>query len=239
MVETVQIDDGHFQEDGDCTLPGLNSAGSPVRMAFSRPAGAMTGKLLPSGNAKDIILVQTTLDSAPVPVEVSLVDAANPFVLVDATTLPSFYDDEGPSSPASLGFIEHLRRQAAVVMGLAPSVEAAALTRGTPKIAVLRQPKDSVSAPDISVLAYSMGKVHGSLQLTGAVCLATAACVPGTVAHEIRGRTRARALKRVYSCLDADFQRVTLRHSGGDMDVDVRLAADGNAEEVTVFRTAR
>ena len=57
MVETVQVDDeGHFLEDGDCVLPGLSSTGSRVQMTFSKPSGAMTGKLLPSGHTTDIIL---------------------------------------------------------------------------------------------------------------------------------------------------------------------------------------
>lgn len=248
MVETVQVDDeGHFLEDGDCVLPGLSSTGSRVQMTFSKPSGAMTGKLLPSGNTTDIILSQTAINAPPTPVEVSLVDAANPFCWVDGTTLPDSFHEQGPAAPESFSIIENIRREAAVLMGLAKDVEEAALTRGTPKIAVLSKPKDiaeGAPSPDIQVVAYSMGKVHGSLQLTGAVCLATAACTEGTVAHRIRNEVRSSAKKtgqisRVDSASALGLNRVNLRHPGGDMDVDVLLNTEGEADDVTVFRTAR
>ena len=248
MVETVQVDDeGHFLEDGDCVLPGLASTGSRVQMTFSRPSGAMTGKLLPSGRPTDIILSQTTMDTPPVPVEVSLVDAANPFCFVDATTLPDVFHEQGPGALESFILIENIRREAAVLMGLTKTVEEAALTRGTPKIAILSQPKDPANgsaSPDVQVIAYSMGKIHGSLQLTGAVCLATAACTEGTVAHQIRNKVRSEARKgsqisRVDSASALGLNRVNIRHPGGDMDVDVLLDGENQAAEVTVFRTAR
>jgi len=249
LVETLEVDDsGHFLEAGDCTIPGLSSKGSRVSMAFEKPAGAMTGKLLPSGNASDILLVQTTLTSAPLPVRVSAVDAANPFLLVDSSTLLPSYHEDGPHSQRSLALIERIRRQGAILMGLAKTEDEAALTRGTPKIAVLSPalPAHGTSEGRIQVTAFSMGKVHGSLQLTGAVCLGAAACTPGTVAHSIRhGLDRTSdvsVLKRTDSGQGEAFgstQCVPLRHPGGDMDVDVRLSLDGSVHDVTVFRTAR
>lgn len=242
MIETVQVDDdGHFQEGGEYMLPGLQSKGSPVKMAFSRPSGSMTGRLLPSGNAKDVILMQTAMNLPPEPVVVSLVDAANPFVFVDAASLPAFYDEEGPGSPPSLALVESIRRQAAVMMGLASTVEEAALTRGTPKIAVLSQPAKSESSLhlDIHCLSYSMGRVHGSLQLTGAVCLASAACVEGTVAWDIRSRSRTEAGTYCQPLHRAGLERVNILHSGGRMEVDLQLDGLNIPEEVTVFRTAR
>jgi 2-methylaconitate cis-trans-isomerase PrpF len=248
MVETVQVDeDGHFLEDGDCVLPGLSSTGSRVQMTFSRPSGAMTGKLLPSGHATNVILAQTAINAPPTPVEVSLVDAANPFCFVDATTLPAAFHEQGPGALGSFILIENIRREAAVLMGLAKTNEEAALTRGTPKIAVLSQPKDlgnGAPSPDVQVIAYSMGKIHGSLQLTGAVCLAMAACTEGTVAHQIRNKVRSEARKggrisRVDSASALGLNRINIRHPGGDMDADVLLGGDNQAEEVTVFRTAR
>jgi len=248
MVETVQVDDeGHFVEDGDCALPGLSSTGSRVQMTFAKPSGAMTGKLLPSGRPLDVILVQTALDAPPVPVRVSLVDAANPFCWVDESTLPDFFREQGPNAEISIAFMEDVRREAAILMGLASSVEEAALTRGTPKIAVLSEPKartDVSTSPDIQVVAYSMGKQHGSLQLTGAVCLGTAACTEGTIAHTIRNKARAGAVtyktvQRKDSSTSLRLDSIKLVHPGGDMEVDVLLDSEQQAEEVTVFRTAR
>ncbi|THY29744.1 hypothetical protein D6D01_03454 [Aureobasidium pullulans] len=245
MIETVQLDDeGHFLEDGDCKLPGSYSVGSRVQMGFSKPAGAMTGKLLPSGSAMNTILMQTSFNSEPIPIQVSLVDAANPFCLVDRSTLPETYRKEGSGAAVTIDFIENIRREAAVLMGLATSTADAALTRGTPKIAILSKPdaKDDASSVDIQCVAYSMGKVHGSLQLTGAVCLGTAACTKGTVAYELRAAS-SNSRSRQDSPMDPDekpdVETVRLRHPGGDMEVNVRLDADKQVEEVAVFRTAR
>ncbi|KAM0719974.1 hypothetical protein Q7P37_004109 [Cladosporium fusiforme] len=240
VKETVQVDDeGHFLEDGDCSLPGLSSTGSRVQMTFTKPSGAMTGKLLPSGQPMDTILIQTSLDSPPIPVQVSLVDAANPFTFVDGASLPDSYHEQGPQAAESIDFMELVRREAAVLMGLAKSAEEAARVRGTPKIAVLTQPTQP--GAEIQVTAYSMGKVHGSLQLTGAVCLATAACTEGTVAHSMRSKASNERRDSGTPSLKSELhrERVAIRHPGGDMDVDVSLDTYNHAEAVTVFRTAR
>lgn len=243
VVETVQVDsEGHFLEDGDCVLPGLRSTGSQVQMTFSKPAGSMTGKLLPTGRPLDTIIIESPLGLEPNAVRVSMVDAANPFVFVDATSLPTVFATKGPAAIDSIDFIEIVRRKAAVMMGLADSVEKAALTRGIPKIAILKEPEvqDAMNSPDVQCISYSMGKVHGSLQLTGAVCLGTASCIEGTVAYALRSRSRAgKPLQRKDSGLEVGVQRVQLRHPGGDMDADVQMSGDGEIEGVAVFRTAR
>lgn len=81
-------------------------------------------------------------------------------------------------------------------MGLAPDTEAAGRTRGVPKIAVLAPPCINAHAgsptadgaerqADIDVTSFSMGKVHPSLQLTGAVCLAAATGIARTIASDL------------------------------------------------------
>lgn len=253
LTETVAVDEnGHFLEDGDCSLPGLFSRGSRVRMAFASPGGAMTGKLLPTGRATETLLLPAHDSSLPpLAIQASLVDAANPFCLVDATTLPESFHSAGPRAASSLQLIESIRRVAAVMMGLAPTEAAAALTKGTPKIAVLFSPTFSLKTndgarPDFECIAYSMGTVHGSLQLTGAVCLGSAACIRGTVPYELRERYKRHDSPLSTPELDAGGRKETvkLRHPGGDMDVEVRLGTGGVqdqdvVEEVTVFRTAR
>ena len=101
-------DEGQFLEDGDCVLPGISSTGTRVQMTFSKPSCAMTRKLLPSGHSTDIILAQTTIDTPPTPVGVSLVDAANPFCIVDATALPDASHEQGPGAPAYFILVENV-----------------------------------------------------------------------------------------------------------------------------------
>lgn len=177
MEVTLHLDaEGHVHESGPYMMPGLSSTGSPIQVSFLEPAGSMTRTMLPTGRPQDWIHVST--GSATFSVSATLIDVANPFVLVDATTLPEFYHVLGPQAPTSLQLVEEIRKAGAVLMGLANDTKHAALTRGTPKIAVVSQPEASA---DVQVTAFSAGRMHPSVQLTGAVCLAAAVTTPGTV----------------------------------------------------------
>ncbi|KAM3416000.1 hypothetical protein BST61_g9488 [Cercospora zeina] len=252
IVETLDLDeDGHFLEDGDYRLAGTKSSGSPIGVSFVEPAGAMTGNLLPSGKPVDTLQVPGTITRPSCEVQASLVDAANPFVLVDAATVPDYVSSTDVSSDYYLDFLEAVRCQGAVRMGLAPDVETAGKTRGTPKVALLSMPNVETATldkmPDVQVTALSMGKVHGSLQLTGAVCLGTAICTEGTVANQIATKVEqwrvahsGPGLPRHDSFTTSPQQSrtVLIKHPGGVISADVQQ----NATEVCsvqLLRTAR
>ncbi|KAK8025315.1 PrpF protein-domain-containing protein [Apiospora arundinis] len=208
IVETVEVDeDGFVAEDGSYRIPGVKGPGSEIKVAFLDPAGSMTGKLFPTGKRSESIQVEGSKQVnghmlAPFDVRVTLIDAANPFVVVDSETLPAVVRAQPRDSPLSLEVAESIRRLGAVRMGLAETVEAAALVRGTPKLAYVSRPASlsranilenalrfddaaAVPPPDIQILAYSMGRPHPSLQLTGGVCLASAVTMEGTVANRL------------------------------------------------------
>jgi 2-methylaconitate cis-trans-isomerase PrpF len=110
-------------------------------------------------------------------------------------------------------------------------------------MAVLSKPAAGSPSVDIKCVAYSMGTwVHGSLQLTGAVCLGSAACTKGTVvAYELCSHSSG-PRPRQDSPVDmgkTSVETVRLGDAGGDMDVDVRISAEEHVEEVMVFRTTR
>lgn len=194
IVETVRIDEGgNVEEDGDCLIPGVKGPGSEIKVAFVDPVGSMTGKLFPSGQRLEQMVVDEIPALGDFVVDVTLVDSANPFVLVDAQSLPAAVRSQPPDSALSHKVAESIRRQGAVRMGLADSIDAAGNIKGTPKLAFLSPPPDNDLAKcrpvaDIQVQAYSMGKPHPSLQLTGGVTLACAVITEGTVGHRIVGR---------------------------------------------------
>ncbi|KAG9254453.1 PrpF protein-domain-containing protein [Emericellopsis atlantica] len=254
VVETVALDEhGEYQEDGTYTIPGVSTSGSEVRCNFVDPAGSMTGHLFPSGERRQILRVQSPDVEEALDVRVSLVDAANPFVLIDApyigTTLRQL-----PSLEAQHVLVEAIRREGAVAMGLASSVEVASKTRGTPKVALVYPPvfssdSSAKKTSDIRVQAYSMGLPHPSLQLTGAVCLASALCSPGTIVADLAGQA-------VLSDGDCDAlpspertpsppvpgaheRSVTIAHSKGTIQVGVQLDEAGGVRGCAVSRTAR
>ena len=237
IVSRFTVTDGMAAVEGDFELQGVGGRGAPIRLSFLEPAGAATGRLLPTGNVRDEL---------PVPglgtVPVSLVDAANPVVFVAASSLGMRgveLPDEIDATSGLLERLEALRIAAAVRMGIAASTEEAATRiRNLPQVALLTPPTDAptlsgrvLKADDIHILArmISAGQPHKASPLTGAMCLAIAMRLPGTIAAE---------LARLPADPDADL---IIGHPSGTLPVAarVRTTPEPHAEEAVVYRTAR
>ncbi|OAA71851.1 PrpF protein [Akanthomyces lecanii RCEF 1005] len=249
IVETIELDeDGRVVEDGECHIPGVAAPGAPIKVAFVEPAGSMTGEMFPTGRLSEEIEVSAVEGLESFKAEVTIVDCANPFVLIDVSSLPGVV---AQNAEVQAQVVEAIRCESAVRMGLAHTVEEASNTRGTPKAAILMSSHTSKS--DLKVRAYSMGKPHPSLQLTGGVCLAAAACIEHTVPYRL-WMASARGLATVpftpSPVTDSGFMLATsekedtvrLEHSRGVMTMDVRKSLTKNGvsiEQVSGVRTAR
>ena len=187
------VEDGRAAVEGETTIPGVSGTGAPVDLEFLDPGGAGTGTLLPTGNVLDLLEVE---GAGGVPV--SLVDAANPFVFVDAsdvgitgTEMPATLDDR----PEVMERLERVRATAAVAMGIAQSPpEATSRFPSAPKIGIVAPPRpattlrgDSVEAAagDLTARMVSMNNVHRALPLTGVLGFAVAAAIEGTVVARV------------------------------------------------------
>ena len=251
-------EEGHFCEDGDYRIGGVKGTASQIKVTFVDPAGSMTNQLFPSGQRQEDVLVSSNIGEFTI--AASMVDAANPFVFVNEATMPVAWKALDRQNSTSLEVVEAIRCTAAVRMGLAADEESAHLVKGTPKIALVSPPKsnnlfldDGKPASDIRVNSYSMGKPHPSFQLTGAVCLSAAACIPGTVAFNIRRQAKfytppgtppyeiASDGLEVGSTLL--IHKVTIEHSSGEIEAEVNLTQDlvgaFTVDGVAVSRTAR
>ncbi len=76
IVAHVATKDGRFDPIGDLEIPGVPGSGSRIQLDYLDPGGAVTGRVLPTGHAVDVVTVGGT------GYEISLVDAANPLVYV-------------------------------------------------------------------------------------------------------------------------------------------------------------
>ncbi len=199
----VPVESGQAAVRGDFALDGVPGTGARIALDFLDPGGAVTGQLLPTGRVQDLLEVPE-LGA----VSASLVDATNPMVFVrakdlglDGTERPEDLDGR-PGLPARL---EAIRAAAAVRMGLARTPEEASRTStAVPKIAIVAPPAAyrtlagatvESHAVDLVARIVSMGKVHRAFALTGAMCLAVAARIPGTLASRGR-RPRRRGRRR-------------------------------------------
>lgn len=183
---TFAVEDGRAIEQGDFEIPGVSQRGARVRLDFLDPGGSRTGLLLPTRQAVEDLDVPG-LGSF----RVSMVDASNPVVFVNAAEL-GVRGDENPmdldSDKALMERLETIRRQGAAAMGIADAPENAELS--TPKVALVAAPAaftaldGRVYAPSdyhVSVRLVSVGNFHRAITLTGALCVAVAARIPGTL----------------------------------------------------------
>ena len=234
----VPVDGGRASVRGDFVLDGVPGTGARIALDFLDPGGAVTGRLLPTGHAEDTLEVPGLGT-----VTASLVDATNPMVFVrakdlglDGTERPEELDRR-PGLPARL---EAIRAAGAVRMGLARTLEEARRSSAAvPKIALLAAPSvyrtlaDTTVEPDaVDLVArmVSMGKAHRAFALTGAMCLAVATRIPGTVAQEA-------------AALTGSSGDVRIGHASGVLSVAAAVEPGPRgvpiAQTVTVYRTAR
>ena len=227
IEERFPLVDGRPVVRGEATIAGVAGTGAPIRLAFRDPGGAATGKLLPTGNARDVLTLAdgTTLD-------VSLVDAANPVVFAAASDLGVTCTESADalaSDGALLRRCEDVRVAAAAAMGLATEREARTTMKNMPLVALVAPPPDPAVA-DVAVRAISSGQPHKAVPLTAAMCLAIAAAIPGTIVAGMVARGAG---------TDSD---VRVAHPSGVLPVAARVRRDGDAviaEEGVVYRTAR
>jgi 2-methylaconitate cis-trans-isomerase PrpF len=233
----LQVEGGKPRVGGDLEIAGVAGTGSPIRLDFLEPGGAGTGKLLPAGAPT----VPLELPDGT-HIEASIVDAANPCVFVRAadlgvagTELPS----ELKGRVALMAKLEAIRAAAAVAAGLAGSArDATRNSPGVPKVAIVAPAHDAPTLSgetlkaddcDIQVRMLSMGLPHLAIPLTGAMCVAVAAQIEGTVVHESARPPRNGGPFRV-------------GHGSGALPVSARVSRrpdDWFADSVSVFRTAR
>src|SRR5918995_304719 len=82
IVSRFPMRAGVPEVDGDLAIDGVAGTAAPIRLEFTDPGGAKTGRLLPTGRARDSLPV-----SGLGPVEATMVDTANPCVFVEAASL--------------------------------------------------------------------------------------------------------------------------------------------------------
>jgi 2-methylaconitate cis-trans-isomerase PrpF len=238
IVAHVPTREGRFDEEGDYAIDGIPGTASKIVLDYLDPGGAVTGKLLPTGNVRD------TLDVPGLgQIEVSIVDAANPLVFTrfqDFGLTGEEQPDDIDSNPELLKRIEAVRAAAGIAIGLGASAEE--MTQkvpSVPKLAFVAPPKpyrkisgDVQPGEAIDLLAkiMSMGKMHRAYALTGAICTTIAAAVPDSLVNE------------VLSPAGRETGRVRLGHPSGIIDMSGRVTREGGewrADKVSSTRTAR
>lgn len=236
IVAHLPVRHGQPVEEGQFRLAGVAFPGALITLDFLDPGGGAT--VLPTGRPVDRLAVP---DFGAV--EVSLINAGNPTIFMRAADLGLTGSEnraEFNRDAALLARCEAIRAHGAVAMGLAASpAEATALRPHTPKLAFVAPAHDYrasdgavIAASDVDLVAriLSMGALHHAFTGTGAVALAVAAVLPGTLVCEtVMGRF-------------ASGDEVRIGHAAGVMDISATLieaAGQWRAEKVSFRRSAR
>ena len=237
MLENVQTPNGKITYEGDYAIAGVPGTAAPVKVMVVEPAGTVFPSLLPTGNKVDTLEVKGFGE-----IEVSIVDASNPLVFIRAkdiglngTELPPDIDGD----PHMLYLLESIRGETAKLLGLVEDAsEAATRTPGIPKMTIVCEAVDYVTASgehiaseaiDLSSRMMSMQKAHPTYAMTGAMCTAAAAVIPGTIVNQVKRS-------------DALPDRLRIGHPGGILEagVDYTKSADNiHIQYAYGYRTAR
>jgi len=211
LVEaTVQTPGGVVAYDGATAIDGVAGTAAPIKLGFLEAVGSKTGALLPTGLAREEI------DGVPV----TLVDYATPMLLLRAADL-GLAGDETPAeldaNAALLARLETLRREAGRRMGLGDVTG-----RVIPKVGLLSPARRGGS---LTSRYFTPDRCHRSHAVTGALCVAAASRLTGSVAAEILSAGTG--------------SLVTVEHPSGAIQVDLALDAAGQVARASLVRTAR
>jgi hypothetical protein len=233
VTARIKVNEGFPRVGGDARIAGVPGLGSSIAIDFGDCAGSVCGRLLPTGSPRDRIRVGGR------DIDVSFVDAATPFVFVPAQSLGATGTEspEQLSANASLmNALEEVRGWAAQVLGLVDNpADARNLTPNMPRVIMVAAPTDYVGSDgpvqagdiDLCVRQLAMQKPHNTLAVTGAVCTAVAAKVPGSVVSDLAHSTDS---------------RIRLGHPAGVLGVLSKLVMEQDGLKIVsaaVERTAR
>lgn len=236
VTQEVPVSDGEPRVQDDYAIDGVPCTGARIDSKFHEPGGGVTGSILPTGRPVDEFEVDGET------IQASIVDAANPNVFVRAPDVGLEGTELPPEIEADSGLLARLERIRAIAcarIGIVddPS-EATERSPGIPYVAVVSEPQTyecsvdkTVSAADIDVTARIMSNQspHHAYAMTGAMCLASAAAIPGTVPASVCRE-------------DRPVNHVRIGHPKGTVNIGVERTGTGDDVDiawVSVGRHAR
>ncbi len=210
----IETPGGCVSYDGEQRLDGVPGAAAPVWLEFIDIVGAKCGSMFPTGRSSE------TIDG----VAASCIDVAMPMVMIEASEfgLGGYETDALAPDREFMAKLERIRREAGRRMGLGDVRD-----KVVPKVAVLARPR---TGGLISSRYFTPDTLHAAHAVTGAICVAACALMPGTVASPLA---------------DADFAhagRCVIEHPSGALEVTLRTSGEGGSltvESACLVRTAR
>lgn len=210
---TVLTPGGRVSYEGSTSIDGVAGSAAPIRLNFLDAWGSVTGSLFPTGQRID------TIDG----IELTCIDAAMPLMILRSADL-GLSGRESPTDldadRALLARIEQLRLAAGERMGLGDVSDSV-----IPKPVIVSAGDDDHS---ITSRYFTPRRCHASHAVTGAIGVATAFALPGTVASSPLGQSGTR--------------KVAVLHPQGRIEVEAVIEGQGDdarIQRAALVRTAR
>jgi 4-oxalomesaconate tautomerase len=215
-VGNVQTPGGRVRYDGEARIDGVPGTAAPIPIDFLDVAGSSCGALLPTGNLIDVI------DD----VELTAIDNGMPVVVMRAADLGK----TGYETPEELEADAELKaRIEAIRLQIGPRINLGDVAKRTvPKMCLIAPAQHGGSVCTRSFIPH---RVHDAIGVFGAVSVATACVLPGSVAAGVAmvgGGASAKELE--------------VEHPIGFFTVAMDVVVDGDnirVEKAALLRTAR
>ena len=214
-VARIETPDGHVKYEGGAHIDGVPGTASPIPLEFLDVAGSTCGALLPTGRVSDVIGG----------VRVTCIDNGMPVVCLRADDVGlTGYEEpaEIESNALVCEEVERIRLAAGLLMNLGDVTN-----KTVPKMTLLAPAKGGGA---VTTRTFIPKKVHEAIGVFGAVSVATACLLPGSVANEVAG-------------LSASPGDVTLdvEHPTGYFSVTLHVSSDEGVrvDSAALLRTAR
>jgi 4-oxalomesaconate tautomerase len=206
----VETPGGVVNYAGTARIDGVPGTHAPIMINFEDVAGSSCGALLPTGNAVDTVRG----------VDVTCIDNGMPVVCLAASDLGV----TGYESPAELEANESLKQRVEEIrLAVGPLMNLGDVTNKTvPKMSLLAPARDGGL---VATRTFIPHRVHESIGVLGAVSVATACMIEGSVAARIAGVTSA-----------APDLEVEVEHPTGFFTV--QMAVDRSSGELVVTKSA-
>ncbi|HEU4618962.1 MAG TPA: 4-oxalomesaconate tautomerase [Gammaproteobacteria bacterium] len=211
----VQTPGKRVAYDGDARIDGVPGTAAPVICNYLDVAGSICGSLLPTGNVVDEV------DG----VRVTCVDNGMPVVVLRAAD----FGITGYETPAELDANEELKRRLeSVRLAIGPRMNLGDVTtKVVPKMTLIAPPR---AGGHVSTRTFIPHDCHAAIGVLGAVSVATACILPGSVAEGIARVPEGRV------------KQMSVEHPSGEFSVTLTVGGTRErpvVEKAGLLRTAR
>lgn len=209
-VANVVTPGGKVTYEGETRIDGVPGTAAPVMLEFLDVAGSSCGSLLPTGNPAD----------TEQGIGITCIDNGMPVVIMRASDLGR----TGTETPQELeSDAELARRIETIRLAAGPRMNLGDVSDKTvPKMCLVSSAKRGGT---ISTQTFIPHRVHEAIGVLGAVSIAAACLIPGSVAHDVAGVS-----------VQSGCHRVDVEHPTGFLTVEIDIDVAGT--EVGIHRSA-